>query len=192
MAQSRGAFPLVLAGNCHSCLGTLAGIHHPRLGVVWFDAHADFHTPETSASGSLEGQSLTLATAQFVAERRVVLAGARDLDPGEKERVHERLLYVPDARLQEHPLPDCERVYVHIDVDVLDPSISPGTNFQGSGGLSVESLIDAIACTFSRYRVAALTIANYNPEKDIDDRTRDIVVQLIHHIDRLRRTAASR
>jgi arginase len=89
--------------------------------------------------------------------------------------------------LQEHALPDCERVYVHIDVDVLDPSISPGTNFQGSGGLSVESLIDAIACTFNRYRVAALTIANYNPEKDIDNRTRDIVVQLIHQIDRLPR-----
>jgi arginase family enzyme len=83
-------------------------------------------------------------------------------------------------------------VYVHIDVDVLDTSISPGPNFQGSGGLSLEALMDAIACTFNRYRVAALTFANYNPEKDIENRTRGVVVQLIDQIDRLRRTAASR
>ena len=165
-AGDHGELPLVLAGNCNSCLGTLAAIAQPRLGVVWFDAHGDFHTPETSVSGSVDGMSMALATTRFVAPERVVLAGARDLDPGEGERVRQLLLHVPDGNLLSLTLPDCDEVYVHIDVDVLDPAISPGANFKGPGGLTTASLLDALTFTFDRYRVAALAIANYNPDRD--------------------------
>jgi arginase len=188
----RGAFPIVLAGNCHSCLGTLAGIGEARLGIVWFDAHGDFHTPETSLSGSLEGMSLTLATTEFVAEQRVVLIGARDLDPGEDDRVRGRLLHLPHADLRSHQLPEADAVYVHIDMDVLDPAISPGVNFQGPGGLTVESLVDALTFTFDSYTVAALAIVNYNPSCDIEHRTRDVIVLLIEEIARLRKAVATR
>ena len=61
-AVSDGAFPLVLAGNCNSCLGNIAGVNPDRLGVVWFDAHGEFNTPETTLSGFLDGMPLATAT----------------------------------------------------------------------------------------------------------------------------------
>jgi arginase len=92
----------VLSGNCHSCLGTLAGLQaeqalgHPRrTGIVWFDAHADFNTPDTTPSGFFDGTALSAATGgswrtltstipgfRPVDEARVVLVGAGDIDPG--------------------------------------------------------------------------------------------------------------
>jgi arginase len=186
------AFPLVMAGNCNSCLGTLAAIRAFQPGIVWFDAHADFHTPETSISGSIEGMSLTLATEKFVAERNVILAGARDLDPGEDTRVQQRLRYVPGADLRAQTLPDMRNVYVHLDIDVLNASLSPGVNYEGPGGLTTEILLDALGFTFERYNVVALAITNYNPVRDVDDRTRDILVRIIENIAGLRRAAASR
>jgi arginase len=182
----------VLAGNCNSCPGTLAAVANLRTGTFWFDAHGDFHTPETSLTGSLEGMSLTLATTEFAAEELVVLVGGRDLDPGEAERVSQRLIHVPSGDLHSQRLPACDQVYVHIDVDVFDPDISPGANFKGPGGLTPGKLMDALTFTFDRYRVAALAIANYNPEQDVDNRTLDIIVILIEHIERLRRDARCR
>lgn len=192
-AVAGGSLPLVLAGNCNSCLGTLAALANPDLGIVWFDAHGDFHTPETSLSGSLEGMSLTRATQSFVQEDRVVLVGCRDLEPGERERVSERLKCIPDGDFSRAgKLPHAAGIYVHIDMDVLDPSISPGVNFQGAGGLTVETLVDALVLTFSRYTVKAIALVNYNPSRDCEGRTRDIAVLLIEEIARLREDAASR
>src|SRR5262249_14904010 len=56
-ALAAGHFPLVLAGNCFSALGTLAGLGE-EVGVAWFDCHGDFHTPETTPSGFLDGMAL--------------------------------------------------------------------------------------------------------------------------------------
>src|SRR2546430_12419684 len=61
-AVGAGAFPLVLAGNCNSCLGTVAGVGGESLGVVWFDAHADFDTPEDNVSGYLDVMALAMLT----------------------------------------------------------------------------------------------------------------------------------
>jgi arginase len=93
-AIARGEFPLILAGDCNSCLGTLAGLGGSGVAVVWLDAHGDFNTPETSPSGNFDGMALATATgrcwshaaAQIVGlrslpEDRVLLVGARALDP---------------------------------------------------------------------------------------------------------------
>src|SRR5215211_3578381 len=89
-AHEGGAFPLVLAGNCNSCLGTVAGVG--PVGVVWFDAHADFDTPDRSL-GFFDGMGLAILTGNGwellrrtipgftpVDERDVVLVGVRDLE----------------------------------------------------------------------------------------------------------------
>jgi arginase len=184
--------PVILAGNCNSCLGTLAALTHLEPGILWFDAHGDFHTQKTSISGLIEGMSLALATERFVTEDRVILAGARDLDPGESERVHEKLCCIPSADLAAAALPNMRDIYMHIDIDVLDPSISPGTNCRTPGGLTMQALLDAIAFSMARYDVAALAITNYNPFQDRDNRTRDIIANILEFIMPLRWTAASR
>jgi len=56
-----GAFPLVLAGGCISCVGTLAGLGAPPPAIIWLDAHGDFNTPETTISGFLDGMGLATA-----------------------------------------------------------------------------------------------------------------------------------
>ena len=188
-ARSEGKFPLVLAGSCSSCLGTLAALQQPQ--VVWFDAHGDFHTAETSISGSIEGMCLAMAVEQFDI-RDVVLIGGRDLDTGEDERVRTMLRHIASADLSGAALPSGPEVYVHVDLDVLDPAVSPGTNFQGPGGFSVEELHEALDAVFGRCRIAALAITNYNPSKDVDHRTRNIVLDSVAHVSRLRGDRASR
>jgi arginase len=93
--------PLVIAGSCVTCQGVLAGFDHDRCGVVWIDAHADFNTPDTAASGFFPGMSLAIVTghcygnywAQIgdstpIAEDRIVMLGVRDLWPeAERERL---------------------------------------------------------------------------------------------------------
>src|SRR5436309_2130353 len=60
-ARARSALPMILSGNCNTSVGTLAGLGH-EVGVVWFDAHGDFNTPETSPSGYFDGMALAIAT----------------------------------------------------------------------------------------------------------------------------------
>jgi arginase len=178
-----GGFPFILAGNCNSSLGTVAAISTGApAGIVWFDAHGDFNTPETSISGLLEGMSLAMVTARHVPEESVVLAGVRDLDPLEKIRVdNSRLTVVPSGRLDRTALPSGP-VYVHLDLDVLDPAVSPGVNSQAPGGLSVVEVEEALRQVFGRTDVAALSIANYNPDRDGDSRTLHIICGLIRLI----------
>ena len=119
-AVTGGGFPLVLAGNCGSALGTVSGIRvatpndASAIGVIWLDAHADFNTPETTTSGFLDGMALAALTGRCwrtltssipgfrpVADAHVVLVGARDIDPGEAQLLaSSRVMTVEASRMQ--------------------------------------------------------------------------------------------
>jgi arginase len=98
-ALADGRFPLVLSGNCNTAVGTLAGAGPEGLGVVWFDAHGEFNTPETTTTGFIDGMGLAIAVGHCwkamargvpgfsaVPEENVVMAGVREVDPAEQER----------------------------------------------------------------------------------------------------------
>jgi len=113
-------FPLILAGNCGSALGTVSGLRSATphdsspIGVIWLDAHADFNTPDTTTSGFLDGTALATLTGQCwhaltsaipgfrpVSDAHVVLVGARDIDPAEElELARSRVIRVEAARLR--------------------------------------------------------------------------------------------
>jgi arginase len=115
-----GDFPLILAGNCGSSLGTVSGVWAAApgdasdLGVIWLDAHGDFNTPDTTTSGFLDGTALATLTGQCwqaltasipgfrpVSDAHVVLVGARDLDPAEETALaRSRVARVEAARMQ--------------------------------------------------------------------------------------------
>src|SRR3954469_18405338 len=97
-AREEGYLPLVFSGNCDAALGTISGLNPSRTGVLWFDAHGEFHTPETTASGFLDGMGLAIATGHCwrrmaecvpgfrrLSPKNIVLVGARDVDPEEQE-----------------------------------------------------------------------------------------------------------
>jgi arginase len=188
-------FPLVLAGSCDVSKFILSGFDHGQCGVVWFDAHGDFNTPETTSSGYFDGMSLAVITghcyqsywAQIgnstpIPESATLMLGVRDLDPAERELLDHSAVQVVkwyegkpqgDVRVALDKLAQrVPEVYLHIDMDSLDPQVAPGVVFDPvPGGLSLEDMEEAIRAVFARFRVRAATLAVYNPDRDQDDKT---------------------
>ena len=79
-ATERYAFPLVLAGECASCLGTVGGLDYERVGVVWFDAHADFDTPDDNLSGFFDVMALAILTGSGWRALRESIPGFRAVE----------------------------------------------------------------------------------------------------------------
>jgi len=143
--------PLVLSGDCTTSLAVLAGLQRAGhdLGVVWFDAHADFHTEATTTSGYLGGMPLALAAGvgtptlpdllglRPVPESQILLVDARDTDPGEHV-----LLAVRAPRRR-----------------CLRPAARPGLLYPVTGGPSVQAVLDAVTLILATGRVAAVGVA---------------------------------
>src|SRR5919109_5423690 len=149
-ANDNGALPLVLTGSCNSCIGVLAGFDHSDCGAVWIDAHADFNTPESSASGFFPGMSLAVVTGHCyrnywgqigdnspLDEAAIAMFGVRDLWPeAERERLESSAIEVVawrDGKPQGgvHAALDTvatrvPEVYLHIDFDAFAPEVAPG------------------------------------------------------------------
>ena len=191
-AIAKGAFPLVLAGNCISCLGTVAGADAGSIGVVWFDAHADFDTPDDNLSGFLDVMGLAMLTGSGwralretipgfvpVDEERVVLAGVRDVEAYQRarlERSHIRTVPAPRWRQADFEAALDElrrrvaRIYLHIDLDALDLTEGMANQYAAPGGLTLDQLLAAVHAVFARFRVSAAALAAYDPSYDADGR----------------------
>jgi arginase len=172
-AVRHGQRPVVLSGDCTTALGTVAGLQHAGLdpGIIWFDAHGDVQTLETTASGYLGGLPLRLLVGyrpgliatdlglRPVAEQRVVLAGARDLDPPEITYLDQALIGRAQVQdLDTAALPDGP-LYVHVDLDVIDPGAVPGLRYPAPGGPACAQVAAALAALLTTGRVAAVGIA---------------------------------
>jgi arginase len=173
-AAGDGAGPVVvLSGDCATALGTVAGLQRAGAdpGVVWFDAHGDVQTLETTTSGYLPGMALRLLTGyrpeliaarlglQPVREQRVVLVGARDLDPPEVTYLAAAPIRRTEVTgLRATDLPDGP-LYVHLDLDVVDPAAVPGLRFPAPGGPGPAQVADALRLLLGTGRVAAVGVA---------------------------------
>ena len=130
--------PLVLGGCCCAHIGAVEGLaaRNGRLALVWFDAHGDLNTPESSPSGNLWGMPLRmLLDSGAVEPQDAILLGSRSLDPPEREYVASIGLRT-DAGELESALDGAEGVYVALDVDSLDPA-EISAFMPEPGGLSV-------------------------------------------------------
>jgi arginase len=198
-----GGFPLILSGGCDVSKGILSGFDHSQCGIVWFDAHGDFNTPETTVSGYLAGMSLAILTghccqnywAQIgnsapVADSATLLLGVRDLDRAEAELLGRTLVHLvkwsegrpqSDIRVGLDKLRQTvAEVYLHIDIDSMDPKFAPGVPFDPvPGGISLAEMEDAIGGVFDRFRVRAAALTMYDPDRDQDDRTLKTGLRLI-------------
>jgi arginase len=202
------AFPLVLSGNCNTAVGTLSGIGVETIGVIWFDAHVDFNTPETTTGGFLDGMGMAMATGHcwraltaqipgFVplADERVIYVGVRDVGAAEQqnldqskliviqaEHIHERGMVAALApALTQLPI-DTQRVYIHLDLDVLDPSIAPANAYAAADGLLVDDVRSAIQLLRERYIIAAAGVASYDPSFDSQHQLSYAAFQLVQDI----------
>jgi arginase family enzyme len=170
-ALADGRFPALVSGDCSIALTTLPAVarNRPDAKILWLDAHGDFNTPDTTPSGFLGGMCLAGACGRWdaglgqeaVQDDNLVLCGIRDLDDGERELLErgrvtvigaalETLVYVVNA-LDDAP------VYVHLDLDVLDPSVMPA-RYPSDGGLSQEKLYDLLDAVAEASEVVGLEI----------------------------------
>ena len=150
-----GKRPISIAGDCCTTIGMLAGLQRAGIDpiLIWLDAHGDFNTWETTPSGFLGGMPLAMLVGRGeqtmlkaleltpLAEDRVILADARDLDPGEKKLIQEaNITHLPDVKsLLDSTLPDGP-LYVHIDMDIINPVEASAMNYRAAGGPSATEL----------------------------------------------------
>ncbi|HEX9885784.1 MAG TPA: arginase family protein [Longimicrobiales bacterium] len=197
-----GVLSVGLLGNCASLMGMLGGLQHGgpigeprRVGLIYIDAHGDFNTPETTASGFLDGMALAAVVGRCwrdetatvegfrpLPEGRVALAGARDLDSAEAEllagsevsRITAGEIRARGAGAAFGPALDAlaaagaARVYLHLDLDVLDPGVARVNAFAAPGGLALADLTAAVAAIGARLPIAAAALTAYDPEVDAD------------------------
>jgi arginase len=167
------ACPTVVSGDCLSALATLTGVQRAGTGaaLVWFDAHGDVHTIDSSTSGYLGGMALRMAVGgdpdrvtgplgmHPVREDQAVLVDARDLDPAEADFLAgSRLRRIRVEDVTADLLPGVPLV-VHLDVDVIDAGEVPGLRFPVPGGPGAGAVIAAVHRLLDGGRVVALDVA---------------------------------
>ena len=192
-AHAEHRFPFVIAGNCGVTVGALAGLSDARCAVVWFDAHGDFNTPETSPSGFLDGMALAILTGRCwrplaeripgfsaVPESRVALVGARELDAPEADalaasgvrRIGVNLTALADV------FPAATAAWLHVDLDVLDAAEGRANQFATIGGLTVPQLLDAVTRLATRLSIVGASFTSYDPAVDGDGRVGNAALTL--------------
>ena len=189
---------LILSGNCGpAALSAVPALGPRTSGVVWFDAHADFNTPETSASGFLDGMALSILTGRCwrrlaerfdgfepVEESNVVLVGARALDAAEAAALEQSSItrITPDRLDLLEPAVTAlaarvANIYVHLDVDVLDEAEGRANSYACGGGLSTDNLIAALELLNQTRQIGAASMTAYDPECDGDGKVRSVIEQ---------------
>jgi arginase len=183
--HASGERALILSGNCAlPALGVLSAGRHANTAVVWFDAHADFNTPETSPSGFLDGMALAIALGHCwrgcapifqtkpVPEEHVIQVGVRSVDDEERQRLERSRVHQCAAdpgdvtRALDVSSGQVAHAYVHVDLDVIDASELRANHFAVNGGPSVKSVAAIIAAIGRRVPVDAAALTALDPSID--------------------------
>ena len=190
-ARERGRLPLLLSGNCGTAIGVVAALEPSSTGLLWFDAHGDLNSPETTPSGYFDGmgyaillgrgwQQLAATVPGFapLPAAHAALLGARDLDPGERALIETQgILHLPPAALRRETGRQAlaalarrvERLHVHIDPDVFDPGVLRGNDLVVPGGLLPADLLAATGAALRRAPLAGVSVGSYDPAQDDPD-----------------------
>lgn len=177
-----GHIPISLAGDCVTTTAVLAGLQRAHIDplLIWFDAHGDFNTDETSPSGFLGGMPLAmmvgLGDQQLMEAYRatpltpsdVILTDGRDLDPGERELVEQSgLIHLPNpADLLTYDLPPDRPLWIHFDTDVMRLEDMPAAAYPAEGGPELTLLRQLLAHLWATGQVAVLSVTLWSPELD--------------------------
>ena len=203
-----GRFPLVLGGDHSIAIGTLAGLvtAYKKLGVIWYDAHADLNTSETSPSGNIHGMPMAVSiglgderlvnihtVGQKVQPENIVIIGARSVDPGERELIKEKGIkvytmheidkYGMTAVMQDSIAylrsRELDGVHLSLDLDALDPIYTPGVGTPVPGGISYRESHLAMEMLEESRLITSAEFVEVNPILDEKNKTADVAVSLM-------------
>lgn len=188
-----GGLSVTVGGDCGADLAPIAAAVRQwgdDLTVVWFDAHGDVNTPESSPSGAFHGMVLRtlmgdgapgLVPPRPLSPGRAVLVGTRALDPAEEEFIARAGVVAFAPR---EAVPDAVagavatgRVYVHIDLDVLDPEVFGAVGFAEPGGLSVGQLAELVEAVVGGRELHGMGIMEFMPRSPADVNLAHMVVE---------------
>jgi arginase len=192
-ALAAGDTPILLAADCSVSATTLPAAlrNRPEARVLWLDAHGDYNTPDTSGSGYLGGMCLAAATGEWdaglgetVPAERVVLAGIRDLDPGERELLERSAATVIGASTVETLVAvknalDGAPVFVHFDTDIIDPEHFPAA-VPAPGGLHPDKLYDLMDSVLEDSELLGLEVTNF--AVPADEEARAVATETAMHV----------
>ena len=206
-----GELPVVLGGDHSIAIGSFAGAasyfkqRGETLGLIWFDAHADINTPETTPSGNIHGMPLAALLGYGAPEltnvagfapkldpRSCVHIGARDIDPGEKELIRKSgIRFITMREIDERGMSACMDEAIAIvsratigygvtfDVDALDPGDAPGSGTLVRGGLTYREAHLGMEKIAEAGGMRYLEIVEINTALDINNKTAELGVELI-------------
>lgn len=204
-----GTFPLVLGGDHSVAIGSVAGAsRNATTGLLWFDAHGDFNTPETTPSGNVHGMPLAAllgrdsfadrewTTPPGLKEENVVLVGLRNLDPPEREAIRESdvtAYTISDIDSQgigpiveeavEIATDGVEGLHVSLDMDWLDPREAPGVGTPEPGGVSYREAHTAMEIVAEQDErtdlLRSMELVEVNPILDERNRTAELACELV-------------
>lgn len=203
-----GRFPLVLGGDHSIAIGTLAGIsdHYKNLGVIWYDAHADLNTSETSPSGNIHGMPLAISMGlgherlvkirdyePKVKPENIVIIGARSIDKGEKELIHQKgikvyTMHEIDRLGMTDVIQDAiiylkgqnvDGVHLSLDLDGIDPIYTPGVGTPIPGGITYRESHLAMEMLQESGLITSAEFVEVNPILDDRNKTADVAVALM-------------
>lgn len=202
----RQRFPLIFGGDHSIAIGSLAGIskHYNNLGVIWYDAHGDLNSGETSPSGNIHGMPLAASLGighktltnmldyqPKIKPENIVIIGARSLDPGERELIRQRGINVFTMHevdrlgmttvMQQtmEYLQGTDGVHLSLDLDGLDPSEAPGVGTPELGGLTYRESHLAMEMLAEADVVTSAEFVEVNPILDDKNKTATMAVGLM-------------
>jgi len=174
-----GEIPISIAGDCCTAIAMMAGLHRAVLNplLIWFDAHGDFNTWDTSPSGFLGGMPLAMLVGKGeqsflealdldpMEEERVILTDGRDLDPGESVLLArssvthlQNTLELMDYSFSDQPL------WIHFDTDILDPEDVPAQNYPAPGGIHKDELREVFEYLASTGLICGISLSSWAPD----------------------------
>ncbi|MED3572792.1 arginase [Cytobacillus praedii] len=206
-AIEAGSFPLVLGGDHSIAIGTLAGVakHYDNLGVIWYDAHGDLNTAETSPTGNIHGMPLAVSLgmghplltnvagyAPKIKPENIVIIGARSLDDGERALIKEKGIKVYTmheidrigmTKVMEDSISylkaKTDGVHLSLDLDGLDPNDAPGVGTPVLGGISYRESHLAMEMLAESEIITSAEFVEVNPILDDKNKTATVAVALM-------------
>jgi arginase len=206
-ALAAGRFPLIFGGDHSIAIGSIAGAasHCRELGVIWFDAHADINTHETTPSGNIHGMPLAASLGLGYPElvkvggrvgkikpENLIYIGVRDIDAGETALInqHNIKVYTPEeVRLQGMAVvirealvelsSRCDGIHLSFDLDGIDPMEAPGVGTPVHQGVSFADSLIAMTILYGSGLITSAEFVELNPIIDKDGRTVNATVNLV-------------
>lgn len=201
-------FPLLIGGDHSTVIGSALASqkHNGNIGIIWIDAHGDYNNFETTITGNIHGLPLAAITGykcekltdfitnNYINPKNAVVVGARSIDPLEKENLIDAgvTIFTTDDIKNEGPIKIMEKaieiasnntngIHISYDIDVIDPNLAIGVSVPEVNGIDENEAYEIMnAIIKNKNVIKSLDIVEYNPLRDINDKTKNIALNLIN------------